>query len=69
MYTPIADRGNNTDNNGTGLGSPARATDNESKVLEDITGTTVYVIGVIAIIPAVGLLAWVVRMVLRRKVI
>ena len=68
MYTPIADGGNNTDNNGTGLGSPARATDNESKVLEDITGTTVYVIGVIAIIPAVGLLAWVVRMVLRRKV-
>jgi len=67
MYTPIADGGNNTDNNGTGLGSPARATDNESKVLEDITGTTVYVIGVIAIIPAVGLLAWVVRMVLRRK--
>lgn len=67
MYTPIADRMNNTGNNGTDSESTGRTLGKESKVLEDITGTTVYVIGVIAIIPAAGLLAWFVRMVLRRK--
>jgi len=67
MYTPIADRMNNTSNNGTESESTGRTIGKESKVLEDITGTTVYVIGVIAIIPAAGLLAWFVRMVLRRK--
>jgi len=67
MYTPIADRMNNTSNNGTDSESTGRTLGKESKVLEDITGTTVYVIGVIAIIPAAGLLAWFVRMVLRRK--
>lgn len=67
MYTPIADRNNNTSNNGTESESTGRTLGKDSKVLEDITGTTVYVIGVIAIIPAAGLLAWFVRMVLRRK--
>lgn len=67
MYTPIAARTNNTRNNGTDSESTGRTLGKESKVLEDITGTTVYVIGVIAIIPAAGLLAWFVRMVLRRK--
>ena len=69
MYTPIADRKNNTSNNGTESESTGRTLGKESKVLEDITGTTVYVIGVIAIIPAAGLLAWFVRMALRRKVV
>lgn len=69
MYTPIAARTNNTSNNGTQSESTGRTLGKESKVLEDITGTTVYVIGVIAIIPAAGLLAWFVRMVLRRKVV
>jgi len=67
MYTPIADRKNKTSNNGSESESTGRTLGKESKVLEDITGTTVYVIGVIAIIPAAGLLAWFVRMVLRRK--
>lgn len=40
---------------------------NDPKVIEDITGTTVYVIAVLAIIPVAGLLAWVVRIVIRRK--
>ena len=38
------------------------------KVIEDITGTTVYVIGIIAVIPAIGLLAWFIRLAVRRKV-
>ena len=38
------------------------------QAIEDITGTTVYVVGIIAIIPAAGLLAWLVRFVIRRKV-
>ena len=37
-------------------------------MIEDITGTTVYVIGIIAVIPAIGLLAWFVRFAVRRKV-
>ena len=39
------------------------------KVIEDITGTTVYVIGIIAVIPAIGLLAWFIRLAVRRKVL
>ena len=37
-------------------------------MIEDITGTTVYVIGIIAVIPAIGLLAWFIRLAVRRKV-
>ena len=33
----------------------------EEGVIHDITGTTVYVVGVICIIPTAGLVAWVVR--------
>ena len=35
--------------------------DSTDSVIHDITGTTVYVVGVICIIPAAGLVAWVVR--------
>merc|ERR1719350_1271425 len=45
----------------------ARNLGKESKVIEDITGTTVYVIAIIAVIPVVGLLAWFVRLAVRRK--
>ena len=33
----------------------------EEGVIHDITGTTVYVVGVICVIPTAGLVAWVVR--------
>ena len=38
-------------------------------VIHDITGTTVYVVGVICIIPAAGLVAWIVRYVVKRRVL
>ncbi len=43
--------------------------DNESEesVIHDITGTTVYVVGVICVIPAAGLMAWVVRYVVKKR--
>ena len=41
----------------------------EESVIHDITGTTVYVVGVICVIPAAGLVAWVVRYVVKKKVI
>merc|ERR1719402_1279257 len=41
--------------------------DVESHDIEDITGTTVYVVGVIVIIPAIGIIAWLVRCVIQRK--
>ena len=40
----------------------------EESVIHDITGTTVYVVGVICVIPAAGLVAWVVRYVVKKKV-
>lgn len=66
MYTPIADRKKNVtvSNNQTARANVGREL---PTVLEDITGTTVYVIGIIAIIPAVGLMAWLVRLAVRRK--
>ena len=36
---------------------------------QDVTGTTIYVVGVICVIPAAGLVAWIVRYVVRKKVI
>jgi hypothetical protein len=39
----------------------------DSSVIHDITGTTVYVVGVICVIPAAGLVAWVVRFVVKRR--
>lgn len=47
-------------------GSP-RSSEDES-VIQDITGTTVYVVGVISVIPVAGLVAWVVRYVVKKKV-
>ena len=38
-------------------------------MIHDITGTTVYVVGVICIIPAAGLVAWIVRYVVKRRVL
>ncbi len=38
-------------------------------MFQDVTGTTIYVVGVICVIPAAGLVAWVVRYVVRKKVI
>ena len=40
-----------------------------SAMFQDVTGTTIYVVGVICVIPAAGLVAWVVRYVVRKKVI
>ena len=45
----------------------APTTESEESVIHDITGTTVYVVGVICIIPAAGLVAWVVRYIVRKK--
>lgn len=45
------------------------AVDESDSVIHDITGTTVYVVGVICIIPAAGLVAWVVRYVVKRRVL
>ena len=42
--------------------------DGEESVIHDITGTTVYVVGVICVIPAAGLVAWIVRYVVKKKV-
>ena len=42
-------------------------TETEESVIHDITGTTVYVVGVICIIPAAGLVAWVVRNIVKKK--
>ena len=39
-----------------------------SNLFQDVTGTTIYVVGVICVIPAAGLVAWVVRFVVRKKV-
>jgi len=41
--------------------------DSTDSVIHDITGTTVYVVGVICIIPAAGLVAWVVRYVVKKR--
>lgn len=48
-------------------GSEKKVDKEDSLVIENITGTTVYVVGVIAIIPAAGILAWLVRFVIKRK--
>ena len=37
-------------------------------IIHDVSGTTFYVIGVICVIPAAGLVAWVVRYVIKKKV-
>jgi len=71
MYTPVADKNNVSAANETirklAAAGTARNLGKESKVIEDITGTTVYVIAIIAVIPVVGLLAWFVRLAVRRK--
>merc|ERR1719278_388033 len=75
MYTPVADAGVGDDRvagaNETirkpNAGGTTSTVGKENKVIEDITGTTVYVIGIIAVIPAIGLLAWFVRFAVRRK--
>ena len=41
---------------------------NGDGVIHDITGTTVYVVAVICVIPVAGLVAWVVRYVVKKKV-
>ena len=41
--------------------------EDDESVIHDITGTTVYVVGVICVIPAAGLVAWVVRYLVKRK--
>jgi hypothetical protein len=45
------------------------STTTNSAMFQDVTGTTIYVVGVICVIPAAGLVAWVVRYVVRKKVI
>jgi hypothetical protein len=50
-----------------GGGNASTAATGEDGVIHDITGTTVYVVGVICVIPAAGLVAWVVRYIMRRK--
>ena len=54
----------------TGLWTPGGEESAEPSVEteEDIASTALYVVGVIALIPMAGLVAWVVRTVLRRKV-
>ncbi len=37
-------------------------------VIHDISGTTIYVVAVIAIIPMAGIVAWLVRFVVKKKV-
>ena len=46
-----------------------RSDQESDSVIHDITGTTVYVVGVICIIPAAGLVAWIVRYVVKRRVL
>lgn len=65
-YTP-AQRGRTNTSRAGDLTVGQERTGQDSKVMEDITGTTVYVIGVIAVVPALGLLAWFVRLAVRRK--
>ena len=43
-------------------------TNKDESVIHDITGTTVYVVGVICVIPVAGLVAWVIRYVVKKKV-
>jgi len=52
------------------LGKSAAEEDNiDLDVVEDITGTTVYVIAVLAAMTSVGILAWFVRIFVRRKML
>ena len=51
--------------NGSETGS---AGSSKEDPIQDATGTTIYVVGVICIIPAAGLVAWIVRYVVRKKV-
>jgi len=77
MYTPVADAGEDDERGVGGANDTIRKPNDaagttstlgkENKVIEDITGTTVYVIGIIAVIPAIGLLAWFIRLAVRRK--
>jgi len=76
MYTPVADAGEDDERVGGTNGKIRKPNDagrtgstlgKENKVIEDITGTTVYVIGIIAVIPAIGLLTWFIRLAFRRK--
>jgi len=76
MYTPVADAGEEDERVGGANKTIRKPNDaagttstlgKENKVIEDITGTTVYVIGIIAVIPAIGLLAWFIRLAVRRK--
>jgi len=75
MYTPVADAGegdgrvgaNETMRKPNDAAGATSTLGSENQVIEDITGTTVYVIGIIAVIPAIGLLAWFIRLAVRRK--
>jgi len=75
MYTPVADAGegegrvaaNETMRKPNDAAETTGTLGAENQVIEDITGTTVYVIGIIAVIPAIGLLAWFIRLAVRRK--
>lgn len=40
----------------------------DAPAIQEATGITVYVVGVICVIPAAGLVAWIVRYALRKKV-
>ena len=51
-------------------GGPEDGEDEEPKedVIHDITGTTVYVVAVICVIPLAGLVAWLVRYAVKKRV-
>ena len=52
-------------------GGPEDGEDEESPkedVIHDITGTTVYVVAVICVIPLAGLVAWLVRYAVKKRV-
>ena len=62
MHTPANDQ---TDGNASQSKSVNKEAAGEK---DDIASTAIYVVGVIAVIPVAGLVAWGVRTVLRRKV-
>ncbi len=61
QYPPAANASSNV--------GGVREEEDDEGVIHDITGTTVYVVGVICVIPAAGLVAWVVRYIMRRRVL
>jgi len=65
-YTPVIEKNNEGGNNKTISTDTAQPSVSTASA-DDITSTAIYVIGVIAVIPVAGLVAWTVRTVLRRK--